>query len=163
MVALFFGAVNLAFHANRVPHIGIVKGDVVVAHQHQLRVRGQFGAHPVTQAFEPAHLVLKLVAAGLLPVGKVARNHPHIPHIGTDHARHVVTETGNVAHHVGHRRARQQGNAVVGFLAKGVRVVAGLTQRLERELVIRHLQFLQSEHVDRIGLQPVQHLRQTYG
>ena len=38
VVALLFGAVNLLAHAFWVPHIVVVKSDVVVAHQHQLRV-----------------------------------------------------------------------------------------------------------------------------
>ena len=61
VVALLVSAVNGVFQADGVPHIGVVKGDVVIAHQHQFGVGNQLGLDPVAQALEPVHLVVKFV------------------------------------------------------------------------------------------------------
>ena len=63
----------------------------------------QLDSHPVAQALEPAHLVLKLVAARFLAIRKIAANNPDARHIGADHTRHVVCKAGDVTHHVQHR------------------------------------------------------------
>ena len=74
VVTFLFRAVNGVFQRNRIPYIGIVKRDVEVPHQHQIGVSEQFIAHPVSQALEPVHLVIELVAAWLLPIGEIPPN-----------------------------------------------------------------------------------------
>ena len=39
---------------------------------------------------------------------------------------------------------------------------AGLRKGLEGELVVGHFQFLQHQHIDRVGGEPVQHLGQAH-
>jgi hypothetical protein len=63
-------AMDLPGPGHGVVDVAVFGGDVEVAHQHQLRVRGQLGAHPVAQRVEPAHLVGELVAVGACPLGK---------------------------------------------------------------------------------------------
>ena len=60
------------------------------------------------------------------------------------------------------RLAAEQGNAVIGFLPKKRGVVAGGQQRLDRKMLVTEFEFLQTQHIDRVGGQPVQHLRQAY-
>ena len=165
-----------AFQIHRVPHVVFVKGDVVVAHQHQVRVGGQLVLHPAAQGGEPLHLVLKLVASGLLPVGEVGAYHPHSRRVrraarqrkgAGDHAGHVVLKPGDVLDDTAGRGAREKGHAVVGFLAEPLRLVADGLKRIGGKLVVGKLELLQCQNVHRrtrrllIG-QPVQHLRQAH-
>ena len=162
VVAFFFGAVNRVFQAHRVPHVGVVKGDVVVAHQHQLGVLDQFLAHPVAQAFEPRHLVVKFVRARFLPVGKIGTDDAHAVDRGADDPCHIVGKPRNVLHHIGRRRARQQRDAVVGLLAETLCVVARLREGIKRKFVVSQLELLHHQHIHRVGLQPIQYLRQAH-
>ena len=162
MVAFFLGAVDRALQAHGVPDVAVVKGDVVVAHQHQIGVGHQLFTHPTAQAFEPFHLVFKLVAAGLLAIGEIGANDPHALHGARDHAGHVVIKAGDVFDHIRGRGARQQGHAVVGLLTKPLRLVACIQKGLGGKLVVRHLQLLQHQYIDRVGAKPIQHLWQTH-
>ncbi len=163
LVALFVGAMDLVAHALRVPDIGIVKSDVEVAHQHQMGVGDQFGAQPVAQALEPGQFVLELVAAGFLAIGEIGTYHADAGvEVGADDARHVVRKTGNVAHDIGGRCLAEQRHAVVGFLAETDGLVAGFHQGGVREFVVAHFELLQRQHIDRVGSQPIQHLRQPH-
>ena len=101
MGAFLIGAVDGASQGHRVPHITVIHRDVEVTHQHQAGMMRQLLAYPVMQSLEPAHLVDKLVAVRRLAIGEVGTNHAHPVHRGADHARHVISKTGNVAHHVG--------------------------------------------------------------
>ena len=168
MGALLGGAVDGFAQAFRIPHVQIVKSDVVVAQQHQLRKALQLGAQPGLHGFQPAHLVGKLVGAGGLTVGKIGVHHAQRLAVGggiaaAEHARHVAVHAGNVAHHILRFFARDQRHAVVGLLAEELAVVAGIGDRLQRKLVIGQLGFLQRQNLHfRVGGKPVQHLRQAH-
>ena len=69
---------------------------------------------------------------------------------------------GIVLHHVGDRQLRQDGHAVVGFLAAEDHLVTSRLDLGDGELVIRELGLLQAEYVDRVVCQPLQHLRQAH-
>ncbi len=105
LVALLFGAVDGVLQSHRVPDVGVVKGNVVVTHQHQFGMFDQFLAQPVAQALEPAHLVFKFVGTWFLPIGEIGTDDTHAIHRGADDAGHVVRKPRNVFHHVGGRRA----------------------------------------------------------
>ena len=162
VVALFLGAVDGVAQAFGVPDISVVKGNVVVTHQHQPGVLCQFFLDPAAQGTEPLHLVLKLVAARLLPVGEVGANHPHAIDGAGDHTRHVIVKTGNVLDHIGRRCAREQGHAVVGFLPKPRGRVACSAKGIYRKLVVGEFEFLQGQHIDRMGCKPIQHLGKAH-
>ena len=51
MRALFVSAMDRAFQGHRVPHVQIVKGDVVVAHEGQLGMLGHFFFDPISEGF----------------------------------------------------------------------------------------------------------------
>ena len=161
LVTLFLRAVDRVLQAHRIPHVGVVKGDVVVTHQHQLGVHQQLGLDPVAQGLEPVHLVLKLLGARSLAVGEIRANHPHAVHRAGDHPRQLVAEAGDVFHHVDGFGCAEQGHAVVGLLAKPLRLVTGCRKGRMRKLVVGHLGLLQHQHINRVGCQPVQHLWQA--
>ena len=48
--------------------------------------------------------------------------------------------------------AAEQRHAVVGLLAEALGVVAGLPEGIDRKLVVGQLEFLQRQHIDRVGL-----------
>ena len=145
-------AVNGAGQAHWVPHIAVVPGDVVVAHQHQLGVGLQAGQHVLVQGLEPAHFVHKLIAVWGLTIRKVSTNHPHAQDRGADDPRHVVFKTGDVVHHILQGVAADQGHAVVRFLAKvGNLVTAGFYVGTWK-FVVGQLGLLQGQHIHgRVG------------
>ncbi|MEX8517795.1 MAG: hypothetical protein AB3X44_04635 [Leptothrix sp. (in: b-proteobacteria)] len=53
---------NLASPGDRVKHIVVFRGDIEVAHQHQLRVLLQIFRQPALQRLQPGELVDKLVS-----------------------------------------------------------------------------------------------------
>ena len=71
-------------------------------------VARQLRLHPGVQRGQPAHLVGELVAARGLAVGEVAADHAQCTDAAGDHARLLVGEAGDVAHHVGRFAAREQ-------------------------------------------------------
>ncbi len=168
VVALVFCAVDGVLQTDRVPHVQIVECDVVIPHQHQMWVRHQFIAYPLAQAFEPLHLVFELVAAGLLTIGKIGPDNSNISTgyrrgiRGADDTRHIVGKARNILHHVPRRCARQQRDAVIGFLTEPLAVVADALKRFGGKFVVGQLQFLQRQYVNRIGSKPFQDLRQAH-
>ena len=171
--AFFCGAVDGLSHALRVPHIGVVKRDVVVTHQHQARVLGQLGLHPTAQRLQPTHFVGKLVAPRRLPIREIRANDAHRftvwASVGArDHARVLINKAGDVFDHVGCGGACDQRHTVVGLLAEPLCLVARFSQRGRRKLVIGHFQLLQGQHVNRgacgcLRRQPVEYLWQAHG
>ncbi len=170
VLALLRRAVDLAGPQDGVVHVGIGGGDVEVAHQDQVRVRDQLLLEPLVEGLQPAHLVDELVAVGRLAVGEVAAHHADrsqggMGHGADDHTGLLIVEAGDVLEHRGavHAVPGQQGDAVVGFLAEAVGLVAGGGQLRQWELVVGLLGFLQHDDLHRAGGQPVQQLRQAHG
>ena len=171
VLALLAGVMNGLAQGHRVVAVAVVGGDVEVAQQHQIGVCQQFPAHPVAQAIEPFHLVGKLLSARLLAIDKIAVDQAYLTtrqlavrniQGGSDHARLLVVEACNVFHDVACRRAAQNGDAVIGFLAKHRALVARILKLLERKLVVAELELLQAQGIDRMGRQPVKDLRQPH-
>src|SRR5690349_12140829 len=75
----------------------------------------------------------------------------------------IVGETADVLQDVANRRAAQDRDPVVGFLAEHGRIVASVLEHLKRKLVVAHLEFLQAQDIDRIGGQPVEDVLQAGG
>ena len=163
VVALFFGAMDLLAHALWVPNVVVVEGDVVVTHEHQLRVLLQLIFYPGAQAFEPLHLVLKFVTARSLAVGEIGAYDSDAGNRAGDDAGHVVGKTRNIFHKLGRRRATEQRHAVVGFLTKPLGLVARRQKRVCGKLVVCQFGFLQDQYVYWVGLQPIEHLGQAHG
>ena len=166
MVALLRGVVNGFAQALWVVRVAVFGRHVQVTHQHQTRVCSHFGLNPVVQSLQPAHLVGELFRAGLLTIHKVAVEQAQRAFGGVqrggNHTGLLVVKPRNVANHVAHRRAGQDGHAVVRLLPKRHGVVARVLQRSVRKLVIGQLQLLQAQGIHRVGGQPGQHLGQTY-
>ena len=133
-----------------------------------LRVLLQLLAHPFAQGVEPAHFVGELVAARRLSVGKVGADHAQraqrrVLVSGRDDARHVVFKAWDVFDDRCTLALGDQGHTVVGFLAEPVGLPARFGKCGRREFVVGELELLQGQHIDRLGSQPVQHLRQAHG
>ena len=168
MLAFGHRAVNLVFPADRVVDVAVGGRDVVVAHEHQVRVAGELVLDPGVERFEPGHLVDELVAVGRLAVGEVGSDDAHaakrgMRHRGSDDARLLVGEPRDVAHRVDASLPAQQCHAVVGLLPEPLRLVAGRFDVGLRELVVRELGFLKHQGIDRVGRQPVKQLGQADG
>ena len=130
-------------------------------------MRLHFTAHPVLQGLQPLHFVGELLTVRRLPVDKVAIDQPQraercVERAG-NHARLRVLRARHVAHHIAQRAAAQDGDAVVGLLAKRGGFVACILQCIKRKLVVGELELLQAQGIDRIGGQPGEHLGQAYG
>ena len=161
MHPLYVGAVDLAGHRDRIKDISILRRDVVVTHQHQAWMLGQFCAQPFAQRVQPGHLVAELLTARRLAVGEVRAHHAQISHRRGDHPCLRVVETGDVPDHIAGLATRQQGHTVVGLLAVPDAVPAGCSDFGVRKLVVGELGFLQHQHVGLVQRQPVEQLRQS--
>ena len=153
---------HLAGPGDRVVHVAVVGGDIVVAHDGQLRVLQRFFGQPVVQGGQPAQLVLVFVRVDALAVRHVGADDAHATDRRGQDALLRIFIAGIVLHHVGDRQLRQDGHAVVGFLAAEDHLVTSRLDLGDGELVIRELGLLQAEYVDRVVCQPLQHLRQAH-
>ena len=152
----------------RVMRVAVVQSDVEVAHQHQARRALDFPRQPVTQAVQPLHFVGKLIAVWRLTVHKIAIDQAQRAvrclYGGGDHTRLFVGKTVYVFSDIVQRQAADDGHAVVGFLAEHRAMpVAGVVKGLQRKFFIWNFQLLQAQHFNRVGGQPVEHLRQPHG
>ena len=163
MTTLLWCAEDLPGPRDGVVDIAVLGCDVVVAHQHESRVAREFVAHPVPQALQPAHLVDELFAVGRLAVRKVGADDAHASHRACDHARLLVLQPRDVPHHFQRRLAADERHSVVGLLPEPLHLVPGRPHFSVRKLVVGKLGFLQHQHIHRVGLKPIQHLRQAHG
>ena len=143
-------------------HVAVVGGDIVVADDGQLRVLQRFFGQPVVQGGQPAQLVLVFVRVDALAVRHVGADDAHATDGGGQDALLRIFIARVVLHHVGDRQLRQDGHAVVGFLAAEDHLITSRLDLGDGELVIRELGLLQAEYVDRVVGQPLQHLRQAH-
>ena len=160
--------VNRLAQTLRVMGVAVVQSDVEVAHQHQARRALDLPGQPVAQAVQPLHFVGKLVAVRRLAVHKITIDQTQRAvrclYGGGDHARLFIGKTVYVFSDIVQRQAADDGHAVVGFLAEHRTVaVAGVLQGLQRKFFIWDFQLLQTQHIYRVGGQPVEHLRQPHG
>ena len=145
--AFFICAVDGASQGHWVPHVQVVPSDVVVAHQHQLVVAGQFILDECLQSMKPVHFVNKLVAVGRLSIGEIRAHHPHTVDGGGDHTRHFVGKAWDVVHHLGDGMLGNQRHTVVGFLAEESHLVASRFNLGFGKFVVGGFGFLQSQHI----------------
>jgi hypothetical protein len=160
--ALRFAAQDLVLPRRRVMHVAVLRRDVVIAEQGQLREALQFAAQMVFQGRQPAQLVFIFVAADLLPVGHVGADHAHSVDGRRQHALLFVGEIGDVETDLLQRAAGEYRDTVVGLLPVVRGAVAGGFQLGVRKRLVLHLGFLQAEHVRLRRRQPVEHVRQAH-
>ena len=144
----FVGAVNGASQGDGIPHVQVVPRDVVVTHQHQFVVAGQFIFDKGLQGRQPRHFVNKFVAVGGLAVGEVRAHDTHTIHRGCDDTGHLVGETWDVVYHLGHRVFGNQRHTVVGFLTEEGHVVTSRFNLGFGKFVVSGFGFLQGQHID---------------
>jgi hypothetical protein len=142
-------------------HIARLGRDIVVAEDRELRVRGHLGRHPRLQGRQPGQLVGVLVGADFLPVGYVRADKAHATDRRGQQALLWIVEVRIVAYNIFNRQAGQDCHAVVGLLARERDLVAGSVEFGDREFVVRQLGLLDTEHVNRIGVQPLQQMCKT--
>ncbi len=159
--AFRLGTEDLAGPALRVVHIAVVGGDVVVAAQGELRVFRQLLLQPDDQGIEPAQLVVVLVATDFLAVRHVGADDARAVDRAADQAFLLVGEMRVAANHIVNGLAGEQGDAVVGLLAREGDLVAGCLDLCLREIVVFQLQFLQAQHIGLGGGQPVEQVGQA--
>ena len=95
--ALRFGTEDLAGPGVRVVHVTIVRRDIEVARQRELRVAGELFGEPSLKRFEPSQLVIVLVAAHGLAVRNVGADDANAIDGGSDQALLWVGEMRVVA------------------------------------------------------------------
>ncbi len=165
--ALFHGVVDGVFQAHGVEGVAVFRRHVEVAHEHQPGVGEQFFPDPSVQRVQPEHLVCELLRARGLAVHEVAVDEPERA-LGRvqrrcDHACLGVFVAGDVAHHVAHGRAAQDGDTVIGLLPEAHGVVAGGFEGIVGEFFVHQLEFLQANGIHGVVGQPGQHLGQPHG
>ncbi len=157
-VALRHRKVDPAFPFGHVVHIARLGRDIVVAEDRELRMRGHLGRDPGLQRRQPGQLVGVLVGADFLPVGHVRADEAHATDRRGQQALLWIVEVRIVAYHVLNRQAGQDRHAVVSLLARERDLVAGSVEFGDRELVVGQFGLLDAEHVNRIGVQPLQQM-----
>ena len=143
-------------------NVTIFRRDVIVAQQHQFRIAHQFLFQPVVQRPEPAQFILIFVGIDALAVGYVDTHDAQVAKGSGDDAFLFILKTGDAGLHIGSLLAAQDRHAVVGSLPNENAVIARRLQFIFRKIGILLLGFLQAQNLDRIGGQPVQHLRQPH-
>ena len=143
-------------------YIAVLRGDVVVAQHGNAGVRSQFPFQPGREGCEPVQFVPVLVRIDALAVGHIGADQAHAADVGADYPALRVIEAGDTADDIGGRLPAENGDAVIGLLARERGRVA---RRLEFGLGktgILELEFLQAQRIRLVFAQPVQNLRQAY-
>jgi hypothetical protein len=147
-------------------YVAVLGGDVEVAQQRQLRIVREFGGQPAVQRGQPLQLVGEFIGAGRLAIGEIAAHDAASGHGGGNHTLLRVVEAGDILDDrvVLHcqRGARDDGYAVVGFLARKHAGVTGGGQFGHGEFIVGQFQFLQAYDVDAALLEPVEQVAQAY-
>ena len=108
----------------RVVYVKVGGGDVVVADDDEFGVFALQVVNVAGDGVQPVQFVGVFFVADRFAVGDVEVQHAHVADVCRDSARLFVGITRYAAHHVGERFAREQGDAVVGFLSVAFQVVA---------------------------------------
>ena len=153
---------HLAGPGDGVVHVAVIGRDIVVAHHGELRVLLRLFGQPVVQGGQPAQLVFILVGVDALAVRHVGADDAHAIDGGGQDALLRIFIARVVLDHVRDRQFRQDGHAVVGFLAAEDDLVAGSLDLGDGKLVVCQFSLLQAEYVDRIIREPLQYLRQAH-
>ncbi|KAF1858411.1 hypothetical protein Lal_00014922 [Lupinus albus] len=161
LLAFEVGAVDLAGPQFGVVDVAVFRCDVVVAQDRELLVDLHLFADPRAQRVQPAHLVGVLVGTHGLAVRHVRADKAHAADGGGDQALLLVLVMGIVAHDVRDGQARQDRHPVVRLLAAEHDFIAGRVDVRHGELVVRELGLLDAEHVDGVGGEPLQQVRQA--
>lgn len=166
MGPLFHGVVDGVLQAHGVEGVAVFGRHVEVAHEYQSGVGQQFFPDPPVHRCQPEHLVCELLRAWGLAIHEIAVDEPQRAlrrvQCGGDHAGLGILVAGDVAYHVAHGRATQDGDPVVGLLAKAHGVVAGGLEGVEGKFFIDQLELLQADGIHGVVGQPGQYLRQAY-
>ena len=157
------GHVSLALVERHRPDVVVLRGDVPVAHQRDLRlgVGGQPAGAGVAQPGQPVQLVGQVRVAELAPVGDVERPDPHATAGRADRAglgfgrvapgRHLREADLDVLQ----PDPGQDGHAVPLRVADVRHLIAQRLEPVGRELVVAGLGLLHRDHVEVTALDPV--------
>ena len=102
-----------------------------------------------------------LVRVEALAVGYIGANHTHAVYRCRDHALLRIDVTADSLFYCVGRVARDNGDAVVGFLPRKYRPVSGLFDFLQRKIMVLEFRFLQADCIGLLARQPVEQLRQA--
>src|SRR5438270_11306724 len=142
--ALGLGDMDLARPALGIVYVSVLPRDVHVAENRELRGSRQELLHPARERLVPAQLVRVLLRAGRLAVGRVEAQDANAAYGSRDAALRVVGEVGDAVRDITDRRAREDGDAVIGALAAIHGVIAGVAQLSDREIRVLGLRLLQA-------------------
>ncbi len=107
-------------------------------------------------------LVLEFLGRGVVPLRHIGRHHMDISHPCGDEARALVTARPiETIAHIRKRLPAEDRDAIVRFLAPEHGMITGTLDIGAREVGIRHLRFLNAEHVGFVFIQPAQNNRHT--
>ena len=156
------GDQNLVFPVGRIPNVGVRRGDVEVARDHNLPVVGCCLSRPLGEGGEPIQLIKVFCRRDFLSVRNVNAGHGENDvalrrEIRRNKTLLIIGVTGNAAGDAGNLcNALFDGHrdAVVGFLAVENDVVAGGLKKRSRESVVGGFRFLHDEHVDGGAFKP---------
>src|SRR5688572_11259063 len=121
-------------------------------------MRGRLFRQPAPQRFQPFEFVGEFLRARRLAVGYVEIDHPVAANGGGEYPSRRVVEVRDVADEVRHRRARQQRDSVVGFLAAEYAVIPRGGELRMRKVRVLHLGLLQCNDVGSDLGQPLHEL-----
>jgi len=149
------------------PHVVLVRGDVEIAADELARGKARLG-EPVAELGEEIELVAELavdLGIGLVAAGRnVEIVHGERAAAEIDDGRDVpalLDAAEDATRHVGQRRARDDGDAVIALLAVHRLVcIAGVGQLARRELLVAALDLLQAQDIGPVLAQEIEHDRQ---
>ena len=142
-------------------HVAIVRSDVKVAGERQLRISGELLGEPFVQRCQPGELVVVLIAADGLAVRYIRTDDAHTADGRGDQALLRIAKMRISADHVGEFAACQQSNAVVSLLPGEGDLVTGCLDLGSRKVCVFELRLLEANDVGLLRREPLEQLRQA--